>query len=180
MCRGQPVVPSLQLQNLVDLWFRTASTSKKVPASVGSSAKDFVMVLSYCRKVQTPWLHESTLFRVFFVFSNYIFIIHSFRNLQGCCINWGHLIHCENLYLCMGSREYTYFINFIPLVCCITHCIDPLMVSIYVLLRIMILIQFASYIYVIEVEDYDGRRKVVCNCTVLQEADIGSRFQIRW
>ncbi|KAK7852875.1 e3 ubiquitin protein ligase drip2 [Quercus suber] len=54
MCRGQPVVPSLQLQNLVDLWFRTASTSKKVPASVGSSAKDFVMVLSYCRKVQTP------------------------------------------------------------------------------------------------------------------------------
>ncbi|KAJ4719680.1 E3 ubiquitin protein ligase DRIP2-like [Melia azedarach] len=51
-CRGQPVVPTLQLHNLVDLWFRTASTSKKVPASVGSSAKDFVMVLSYCRKVQ--------------------------------------------------------------------------------------------------------------------------------
>lgn len=52
MCRGQPVVPTLQLQNLVDLWFRTASSSKKVPASVGSSAKDFVMVLSYCRKVK--------------------------------------------------------------------------------------------------------------------------------
>ncbi|MBA0861488.1 hypothetical protein Goshw_028355 [Gossypium schwendimanii] len=54
MCRGQPVLPSLQLHNLVDLWFRTASTAKKVPASVGSSAKDFVMVLSYCRKVQAP------------------------------------------------------------------------------------------------------------------------------
>nr|XP_048325241.1 E3 ubiquitin protein ligase DRIP2-like isoform X2 [Ziziphus jujuba var. spinosa] len=51
MCRGQPVLPSLQLQHLVDLWFRTGSTAKKVPASVGSSAKDFVMVLSYCRKV---------------------------------------------------------------------------------------------------------------------------------
>ncbi|KAF1860864.1 hypothetical protein Lal_00000278 [Lupinus albus] len=50
MCRGQPVLPSLQLHNLVDLWFRTASTSKKIPATVGSSAKDFVMVLSYCRK----------------------------------------------------------------------------------------------------------------------------------
>ncbi|XP_061340402.1 E3 ubiquitin protein ligase DRIP2-like [Gastrolobium bilobum] len=50
MCRGQPVLPSLQLHNLVDLWFRTASTSKKMPASVGSSAKDFVMVLSYCRR----------------------------------------------------------------------------------------------------------------------------------
>ncbi|XVF42210.1 hypothetical protein PTKIN_Ptkin01aG0342100 [Pterospermum kingtungense] len=52
MCRGQPVVPTLELHNLVDLWFRTASTTKKVPASIGSSAKDFVMVLSYCRKVQ--------------------------------------------------------------------------------------------------------------------------------
>ncbi|KAH9699177.1 E3 ubiquitin protein ligase DRIP2 [Citrus sinensis] len=51
-CRGQPVLPTLQLHNLVDLWFCAASTSKKVPASVGSSAKDFVMVLSYFRKVQ--------------------------------------------------------------------------------------------------------------------------------
>ncbi|XP_031268749.1 E3 ubiquitin protein ligase DRIP1-like [Pistacia vera] len=54
LCRGQPVLPTLQLHNLVDLWFRTASTAKKVPASVGSSAKDFVMVLSYCRKVLVP------------------------------------------------------------------------------------------------------------------------------
>lgn len=50
MCRGQSVLPTLQLHNLVDLWFCTASTSKKLPASVGSSAKDFVMALSYCRK----------------------------------------------------------------------------------------------------------------------------------
>ncbi|KAI5424060.1 hypothetical protein KIW84_030321 [Lathyrus oleraceus] len=50
ICRGQPVLPSLQMHNLVDLWFCTASTSKKLPASVGSSAKDFVMALSYCRK----------------------------------------------------------------------------------------------------------------------------------
>ncbi|XP_047154822.1 E3 ubiquitin protein ligase DRIP2-like isoform X2 [Vigna umbellata] len=54
MCRGQAVLPSLQLHNLVDLWFRTASTSKRIPASVGSSAKDFVMVLSYCRKTLPP------------------------------------------------------------------------------------------------------------------------------
>ncbi|KAF5462834.1 hypothetical protein F2P56_018808 [Juglans regia] len=54
MCRGQPVIPSLQLHNVVDLWFRTASTSKKVAASVGSSGNDFVMVLSYCLKLQTP------------------------------------------------------------------------------------------------------------------------------
>lgn len=65
MCRGQPVLPSLQLHNLVDLWFRTASTSKKIPASVGSSAKDFVMVLSYCRKALPPW--ESSLFYLFYI-----------------------------------------------------------------------------------------------------------------
>ena len=47
---GQPVVPTLQLYNLVDLWLQTASTSQRVPASVGSSAKDFVMVLAYARK----------------------------------------------------------------------------------------------------------------------------------
>ncbi|KAG6645440.1 hypothetical protein CIPAW_08G123000 [Carya illinoinensis] len=45
MCRGQPVIPSLQLHNVVDLWFQTASTSKKVAASVGSSGNDFVMAL---------------------------------------------------------------------------------------------------------------------------------------
>ncbi|CAI0433886.1 unnamed protein product [Linum tenue] len=50
MCQGQPVVPTLQLHNLVDLWFRNAST-KRVEVPVGSSARDFVMVLSYCRKL---------------------------------------------------------------------------------------------------------------------------------
>ncbi|KAE8721980.1 DREB2A-interacting protein 2 isoform 3 [Hibiscus syriacus] len=54
MCQGQSVVPSLQLHSLVDYWFRTASTAKKIPATVGSSSKDYVMVLSYCRKVQAP------------------------------------------------------------------------------------------------------------------------------
>ncbi|KAK8712702.1 hypothetical protein V6N13_147932 [Hibiscus sabdariffa] len=54
MCRGQPVLPSLQLLNLVDYWFHSAPTAKKIPATIGSSAKDFVMVLSYCRKVQAP------------------------------------------------------------------------------------------------------------------------------
>ncbi|CAN1271242.1 E3 ubiquitin protein ligase DRIP2, partial [Linum perenne] len=56
MCRGEPVVPTLQLQKLVDLWFMNNATTKKVAAAapaVGSSAKEFVMVLSYCRKVQT-------------------------------------------------------------------------------------------------------------------------------
>ncbi|KAK8633891.1 hypothetical protein V6N13_014725 [Hibiscus sabdariffa] len=53
ICRGQPVLPSLQLHNLVDYWFRTGSMAK-IPATVGSSAKDFIVILSYCRKVHAP------------------------------------------------------------------------------------------------------------------------------
>lgn len=90
MCRGQPVLPSLQLHNLVDLWFRTASTSKKIPASVGSSAKDFVMVLSYCRKALPPW--ESSLFYLFYIHNQlfwqqshryYCLEICSFSSMRG-------------------------------------------------------------------------------------------------
>ncbi|KAK4785777.1 hypothetical protein SAY86_002466 [Trapa natans] len=55
LCRGQPVLPTLQLHHLVDLWIRTSGTSKRVTATVGTSAKDFVMVLTYCRKVQSRW-----------------------------------------------------------------------------------------------------------------------------
>ena len=53
-CMGQPVVPTLQLYNLVDLWLKTTATSERVPASIGSSAKDYVMVLAYGRKVPDP------------------------------------------------------------------------------------------------------------------------------
>ncbi|KAA3459331.1 E3 ubiquitin protein ligase DRIP2 [Gossypium australe] len=49
-CMGQPVVPTLQLYNLVDLWLQTAATAQQVPATIGSSAKEFVMVLAYARK----------------------------------------------------------------------------------------------------------------------------------
>lgn len=52
-CRGQPVVSNLAVHSLVDLWLRT-STSQRVAATVGNSAKDFVMVLAYARKVPLP------------------------------------------------------------------------------------------------------------------------------
>lgn len=47
---GQSLVPTLPLNELVELWLRTAS-SERVPALIGSSAKDFVMVLDYGRKI---------------------------------------------------------------------------------------------------------------------------------
>ncbi|KAL6527673.1 hypothetical protein OROMI_029484 [Orobanche minor] len=49
-CMGQKVNPTLTLNNLVDLWLRTTS-GERVSAAIGSSAKDFVMVLGYSRRV---------------------------------------------------------------------------------------------------------------------------------
>ncbi|XP_010510330.1 PREDICTED: E3 ubiquitin protein ligase DRIP2 isoform X1 [Camelina sativa] len=50
-CMGEPVLPTLQLHSLVDLWLETTSKHERVAASVGSSAKEFVMVLVYGRKL---------------------------------------------------------------------------------------------------------------------------------
>jgi len=50
-CMGEPVIPTLQLHSLVDLWLETTSKHQRVAASIGSSAKEFVMVLVYSRKL---------------------------------------------------------------------------------------------------------------------------------
>ncbi|KAF9605965.1 hypothetical protein IFM89_021291 [Coptis chinensis] len=51
-CKGQPVDPTLPCYKLVDLWLQTASRSERKQATLGSSGKDFVMVLAYRRKIQ--------------------------------------------------------------------------------------------------------------------------------
>ncbi|KAH6823037.1 DREB2A-interacting protein 2 [Perilla frutescens var. hirtella] len=48
-CMGQTIIPTLTLNNLVDLWLQTTST-ERVKTTLGSSAKDFVMVLGYARR----------------------------------------------------------------------------------------------------------------------------------
>ena len=58
-CRGQSIIPTMALHNLIDLWLRSGS-SLKVPAFLGTSAKEFVMVLSYRRRVQSLWLRIRT------------------------------------------------------------------------------------------------------------------------
>ncbi|CAH8264259.1 unnamed protein product [Arabidopsis lyrata] len=50
-CMGEPVIPTLQLHSLVELWLETTSKHQRVAASIGSSAKEFVMVLVYSRKL---------------------------------------------------------------------------------------------------------------------------------
>ncbi|ESR33339.1 E3 ubiquitin protein ligase DRIP2 [Citrus sinensis] len=52
--RGQPVLSTLELHNLINWWVQTSSASERIQTVVGSSAKDFVMVLSYGRKAQPP------------------------------------------------------------------------------------------------------------------------------
>ncbi|KAL3620626.1 hypothetical protein CASFOL_035538 [Castilleja foliolosa] len=49
-CMGQTIIPTLPLNNLVDRWLQTTNR-EKVSATIGSSAKDFVMVLGYARRV---------------------------------------------------------------------------------------------------------------------------------
>lgn len=48
-CRGHPLVPMLKLNKLVDQWLPTPSTQKS-RATVGNSAKEFVMIVNYGRK----------------------------------------------------------------------------------------------------------------------------------
>ncbi|KAJ7006095.1 hypothetical protein NC653_005443 [Populus alba x Populus x berolinensis] len=50
-CMGRPVIPTLLLYNLVDQWLQTVPKTEQVPVTAGFSAKDYVMVLAYARKV---------------------------------------------------------------------------------------------------------------------------------
>lgn len=49
---GQPVMPTLQLSSLLEMWTQSVSSAERITVTVGSSAKDFVMVLTYGRKVE--------------------------------------------------------------------------------------------------------------------------------
>ncbi|CAN1844949.1 E3 ubiquitin protein ligase DRIP2 [Linum perenne] len=51
-CMGETVIPTSQLQSLVEQWIqKQSSTSERMKARVGSSAEEFVMVLGYARRV---------------------------------------------------------------------------------------------------------------------------------
>ncbi|CAN8295258.1 unnamed protein product [Cochlearia groenlandica] len=50
-CMGEVVNPVLKLQKLVDLWLQKSSKHRRFAASVGSSAKDYMMVLVYAPKL---------------------------------------------------------------------------------------------------------------------------------
>ncbi|KAG9139609.1 hypothetical protein Leryth_024024 [Lithospermum erythrorhizon] len=52
-CMGRAIVPTWQLNHLVDLWLQS-TTSERASAEIGSSAEHFVMVLAYARKVSVP------------------------------------------------------------------------------------------------------------------------------
>lgn len=51
-CMGQPVVPTLRLRNLMELWLQAHPDI--ITATIGSSAQEFVMEISYAKKAQAP------------------------------------------------------------------------------------------------------------------------------
>ncbi|KAI3773042.1 hypothetical protein L6452_04239 [Arctium lappa] len=53
-CMGQPLVPTLLLGNLMELWLQTQPTSQSVSVVIGSSAKEYMMEISYARKASGP------------------------------------------------------------------------------------------------------------------------------
>lgn len=53
-CMGQPLVPTLLLGNLMELWLQTQPTSQTLSVIIGSSAKEYMMEISYARKISTP------------------------------------------------------------------------------------------------------------------------------
>ncbi|CAM8959321.1 unnamed protein product [Rhodiola kirilowii] len=53
-CMGHPVSPTIQLTDVVNTWLLVTGTPKKFKVPVGSSAKDFIMVLTYSRRAPAP------------------------------------------------------------------------------------------------------------------------------
>ncbi|KAI3783014.1 hypothetical protein L2E82_13076 [Cichorium intybus] len=53
-CMGQPLVPTLLLGNLMELWLQTQPTSQTLSVIIGSSAKEYMMEISYARKAPVP------------------------------------------------------------------------------------------------------------------------------
>ncbi|XP_071721739.1 E3 ubiquitin protein ligase DRIP2-like [Rutidosis leptorrhynchoides] len=49
-CMGQPLVPTLLLGNLMELWLQKQPTSQTVSVIIGSSAKEYMMEISYAKK----------------------------------------------------------------------------------------------------------------------------------
>lgn len=46
-CRNEPVVPTMSLNNVVAQWLRGTPPLQKLPAVIGTSAKDFIVMLGY-------------------------------------------------------------------------------------------------------------------------------------
>ncbi|KAL8192089.1 hypothetical protein R6Q57_028210 [Mikania cordata] len=49
-CMGQTLVPTVLLGNLMDMWLQKQPTSQTISVLVGSSAKEYMMEISYARK----------------------------------------------------------------------------------------------------------------------------------
>ncbi|XP_074577337.1 E3 ubiquitin protein ligase DRIP2-like [Curcuma longa] len=54
-CRNEPMMPTMSLNNVVVQWLRGTPPSQRLPAVIGTSAKDFIVMLGYRpRQVGVP------------------------------------------------------------------------------------------------------------------------------
>lgn len=58
-CMGRPLVPTLLLGTLMEMWLQTQPTSQAVSVVIGSSAKEYMMEISYARKPSAAGLGAS-------------------------------------------------------------------------------------------------------------------------
>uniref|UniRef100_A0A7N0RA30 RING-type domain-containing protein n=1 Tax=Kalanchoe fedtschenkoi TaxID=63787 RepID=A0A7N0RA30_KALFE len=53
-CMGQSLSPTMLLTDVISTWLQAIGAPEKITITVGSSAKDVLMVLTYSRKAQVP------------------------------------------------------------------------------------------------------------------------------
>ncbi|XP_074573256.1 E3 ubiquitin protein ligase DRIP2-like [Curcuma longa] len=59
-CHNEPLMPTICLHNVIEQWLRGAPPSQRLPAVIGTSAKEFVVTLGY-RRCKTAELEPSAL-----------------------------------------------------------------------------------------------------------------------
>ncbi|CAM8930339.1 unnamed protein product [Rhodiola kirilowii] len=53
-CMGQRLSPAMPITDVVSTWLQATETPEKITVKVGSSAKDFIVVVTYSRKAPPP------------------------------------------------------------------------------------------------------------------------------
>lgn len=132
---GQTLIPTLTLNNLYDLWLQT-TTNERVSATIGSSAKDFVMILGYARSQGTWFLKGPVIF-----FYSSLPIVFEQKTGYAVCAYYEHCFKMlewwVSISVFVGLKKYTSYYNMCVSVCistvnqivCFLHCTGEIYLS---------------------------------------------------